>query len=262
VRRPEAPWPGEHETADELPIECPPDVARRILDTVPFWFHTFSLNRREGLYTPGVADEHGYHLASIPGSFEGMSVLDVGTFDGFYAFLAEHRGASRVLAVDNEQYKLWVKDRWGIDLLGAEGFDAIAGLLRSRVEYRRMDAFDLEDADERFDLIYCFGMLHRVEDPFKLLRILVDRLSPAGRLLIETACTPDDAGAGEGAIHVPRPGQVNVRDDYHFWRFSSGSLRHLAEYLDSTFEVHSTPVIRGQPRIIGHIDAPVRADAD
>jgi predicted RNA methylase len=30
-----------------------------------------------------------------------MSVLDVGCFDGFYAFLAERRGAERVVAVDN-----------------------------------------------------------------------------------------------------------------------------------------------------------------
>ena len=35
-----------------------------------------------------------------------MSVLDVGCFDGFYAFLAERRGAERVVAVDNEQYRL------------------------------------------------------------------------------------------------------------------------------------------------------------
>jgi hypothetical protein len=29
-------------------------------------------------------------------------VLDVGCFDGFDAFLAEHRRAARVVAVDNE----------------------------------------------------------------------------------------------------------------------------------------------------------------
>src|SRR5207247_8245520 len=56
-----------------------------------------------GLYTPGVARDHGYRLASIPDSFDGLSVLDVGAFDGFYGFLAEARGAARVLAVDNDQ---------------------------------------------------------------------------------------------------------------------------------------------------------------
>jgi ACT domain len=47
-----------------------------------------------------------------------MRVLDIGTFDGFYAFLAEHRGADRVVAVDNEQYRLWVASRWGVELVG------------------------------------------------------------------------------------------------------------------------------------------------
>ena len=257
---PDTPWPSEHEVADELPIECTPEVAVGLLGAIPFWFHTFALNKGEDLYTPGEARDHGYRLASIPESVEGMSVLDVGAFDGFYSYLAEYRGASRVLAVDNEQYRYWVKDRWGIELRGAEAFDAIGALLDSRVEYRRMDALEVADLEERFDFIFCFGILHRVEDPFGLLKVLAGRLSQHGRLLIETAGIPDDAGAAEGAIHVPHPGQVNARDDYFFWRFSSGSLRHLAEFIDGcTFETHSTPVIAGQPRIIGYIDAPARA---
>ena len=40
-----------------------------------------------------------------------MSVLDVGCFDGFYAFLAGRRGAETVVAVDND-HRLWVASRW------------------------------------------------------------------------------------------------------------------------------------------------------
>ena len=43
--------------------------------------------------------------------FAGRSALDVGVFDGFYSFLAERRGARRVVAVDNEQYVDWVHAR-------------------------------------------------------------------------------------------------------------------------------------------------------
>lgn len=255
---PDARWPTEHEVADELPIECAANVAAEILETIPFWFHTFSLNKDEDLYTPGEARDHGYRLDSIPRSFDGKSVLDVGAFDGFYSYLAERRGASRVLAVDNEQYRYWVRDRWGIELRGAEGFEAIGALLDSDVEYRRIDALSLDGIEEHFDFIFCFGILHRIEDPLGLLRVLAERLSPGGRLLIETAGIFDDAGASDGAIHVPHPGQVNARDDYFYWRFSSGALRHLAEFIEGCrFEPHSTPVIAGQPRIIGHIDAPV-----
>ena len=256
-RRPAlAPWPSEHETADLLPIECTPSAAAKTLESVPFWFHTFSLSKAAGIYTPGVARDHGYRVASIPTSFEDQSVLDVGNFDGFYAFLAEHRGAAHVVAVDNEQYRHWVRDRWGIDLRGGEGFNAVAGLLGSEVRYERMDALDLATWTTRFDVIFCFGILHRVRNPFGLLKVLTGMLAPSGRLLIETAGVDDDAGAEHGAMTVPHPGEVNARDDYFYWQFSSGSLVHLAEFLGCAFETHSTPVVDGQPRLLGHINAP------
>jgi len=257
-----ASWPSEHATADLLPIECTPSTAAEILEAVPFWFHTFSLSKAAGIYTPGVARDHGYRLASIPESFEDQSVLDVGTFDGFYAFLAEHRGAARVVAVDNEQYRHWVRDRWGIDLQGAEGFKAIAALLASEVRYERMDALDLATWTTRFDVIFCFGILHRVRNPFGLLKVLTGLLAPGGRLLIETAGIEHDAGAGHGAMAVPHPREVNARDDYFYWQFSSGSLAHLAEFLGCAFETHSTPIVDGQPRLVGHINAATPANED
>ena len=118
-----------------------------------FWFHTFALNRAAGLYTPGVARDHRYRIPALPACFDGLCVLDVGTFDGFYAFLAEARGAQQVIAIDNEQYRLWVRARWGVELAGGEGFQAIHRLLDSTVEYRRLDAFELHRLDERFDFI-------------------------------------------------------------------------------------------------------------
>src|SRR5437763_7103253 len=149
----------ERRVADLLPIETEPDLARATVDAVPFWFHTFALNRARGIYTPGSARDHRYRVPVLPEDFAGMSVLDVGTFDGFYAFLAEHRGAERVVAVDNEQYRLWVATRWGVELEGAEGFRAIHCLLGSAVEYRRMDAFALDRLEGQFDFVYCCGIL-------------------------------------------------------------------------------------------------------
>ena len=119
----------ERAVADLLPVGTDSETARRVLGRVPLWFHTFALNAEHGLYTPGVARDHRYRVPFLPASFEGQRVLDVGAFDGFYAYLAEHRGAARVLAVDNEQYVAWVKARWGVELEGGEGFRAIGGLL-------------------------------------------------------------------------------------------------------------------------------------
>ena len=86
----------ERRVADLLPIEVDPVLARATVETVPFWFHTFALNRAEVIYTPGAARDHRYRVSTLPEGFAGMSVLDVGCFDGFYAFLAERRGAERV----------------------------------------------------------------------------------------------------------------------------------------------------------------------
>ena len=144
----------------------------------PAWFHTVALNREHGLYTPGVARDHRSRVPFLPLSFAGERVLDVGTFDGFYALLAEHRGAALVVAVDNEQYVAWVRARWGIELQGGEGFATIADLLGSRVQYRRGDALALDGPAERFDVVLCFGIMHRVENPLGLLRRLAALLAP------------------------------------------------------------------------------------
>jgi SAM-dependent methyltransferase len=104
----------------------------------------------------------------------------------FYAFLAEPRGAAHVVAVDNEQYVATIRGRFGIHLEPGAGFRAIAELLRSRVDYHRLDALDVERLGETFDVILCFGVLHRVEAPLTLLRVLGECLAPAGRIILET----------------------------------------------------------------------------
>ena len=249
-----AEWPSEQEVADQVPIQADPIEARRTLAAVPLWFHTFSLNTPHHLYTPGKARDHGYRLDAIPASFAGMRVLDVGAFDGFYAYLAEARGASRVVAIDNEQYTHWVKDRWEVELEGGEGFRAIHRLCDSKVDYRKLDAFEVDSLDEEFDFIFCFGLLHRVENPLGLLRLLRDRLAVGGQILLETYGIEGDRGAREGAIVVPEPGDVYAQDNFVFWQFSSGSIDRLASFTDSLdFELHSTPMVDGHPRLLGWI---------
>jgi tRNA (mo5U34)-methyltransferase len=245
----------ERQVADLVPIEVAPELARATVHAVPFWFHTFALNRAEGIYTPGAARDHRYRVAMLPADFAGTRVLDVGTFDGFYAFLAERRGAERVLAVDNEQYRLWVASRWGIRLAGGEGFRAIHRLLGSEVEYLRMDAFALDGLDERFDFVYCCGILHRVENPLGLLRVLRGRTVSGGTVLIETYGLGPEQQDG-AAIRVSRPGDVYARDEFVYWAFGDAGLERLA-LIAGFSEVgpfHSVQVA-GHPRIIGRLVA-------
>lgn len=248
-------WMTETEVADQVPIDCEPAAAVRALDTVPLWFHTFALNSVQDIYTPGVARDHGYRFAIIPEDFTGLSVLDVGAFDGFYSFLAEARGASRVLAVDNEQYRDWVRDRWEVELDGGEGFRAIGELLESNVEYRRMDATDL-DGQERFDLIFCFGILHRVESPLGLLRLLRSQLADGGRVLLETHGLLGDGDGVGGELIVPEPGEVYPDDHYVYWSFGPRSVANLATFAGFTAtEVIGSPIVDGHPRLMAVLSA-------
>ena len=65
------PTPAERAVADLLDIQAAPAEARAVLESVPFWFHTFALNRLEGIYTPGVARDHRYRIPALPERFDG-----------------------------------------------------------------------------------------------------------------------------------------------------------------------------------------------
>ena len=53
----------ERVVADALAIGAPAAIAERVRDSVPLWFHTFAL--APGVYTPGIARDHGYRLAVL-----------------------------------------------------------------------------------------------------------------------------------------------------------------------------------------------------
>jgi tRNA (mo5U34)-methyltransferase len=243
----------ERNVADLHKIGASPEEAERVRDSVPLWFHTFAL--APGVYTPGVARDHGYRVKVLDGDrFAGRSVLDVGAFDGFYSFLAASRGASRVAAVDNEQYVEWVRARFGVELTGGAGFRAIAEMAAWPVEYRRMDALDVRDLGERFDVVLCFGILHRVTDPIALMRALVDVLEPGGEIVLETygSRLPADTPA----IEVHEPGDVYSRDDFVYWGFSPEALRRLGRIVGlGDLEIVGEPNIDGHPRILAVMKA-------
>ena len=69
------------------------------------WYHTLEL--APGVVTSGMFDLRG-HVAryGLPERMDGMRVLDVGTWDGFWAFEFERRGAAEVLALDLDDERL------------------------------------------------------------------------------------------------------------------------------------------------------------
>lgn len=109
----------------------------------------------------------------IPKDMTNMRVLDIGTWDGFFAFEFERRGA-KVLAIDN-----WNDDKQLATFLFARK------QLNSKVEYRKMDVHDLDPSlIGKFDIVFFAGMLYHLRYPLKVLEAI--RSVTDGCLIIET----------------------------------------------------------------------------
>ena len=101
----------------------------------------------------------------------------------------------------------------------------------------------------------CFGILHRVTDPIRLLRALVDVLAAGGEIVLETYGS--HLGADTPAIEVHEPGDVYTRDDCVYWGFSAEGLRRLARIVSlDEIEIVDELEIDGHPRILALLRAP------
>ena len=76
-------------------------------DGVGFWWHSIDLGH--GVVTPGAKSPeqlaHELQAIALP-DLRGRTVLDIGGWDGFFAFEAERRGAARVAVLDHYMWAL------------------------------------------------------------------------------------------------------------------------------------------------------------
>jgi tRNA (mo5U34)-methyltransferase len=116
------------------------------------WWHSFELpggRMIEGVSTLS-AQKMRIGQFPIPDDLSGKRVLDVGTWDGWFAMEMERRGAE-VVAIDN-----WENPR----------FYEIHELLGSRVDYRQLSVYDLNpDQLGRFDIVLFMGVLYHLKHP-------------------------------------------------------------------------------------------------
>ena len=135
------------------------------------WYHIMEL--APGLSTPGIYDPR-QHLEEMgfPRDLRGKTVLDIGTYDGFFSFEAERRGARAVLAVDRHP-----ADHCGFALAHE--------ILGSRVEYREASVYDLTpEAFGSFDVVIFPGVFYHLRHPL----LALDRIHSVCReyMFLET----------------------------------------------------------------------------
>ena len=208
---------------------------------VPFWCHSIDLGF--SVMTPGIktpesqaTELRSLHLPDL----RGKSVLDIGAWDGLYSFLAEERGAARVVACDwyvwaldreaKDRYKaecraagvppqgfdrvpeLWRHD----DLPGKRGFDLARAARNSRVEPLVANYMTLNAADVgRFDVVLYLGVLYHMEDPLAALRRV--RELTGGTAVIETEAIVI-GGFERTAMSEFFPPEAKLSDDpTNFW---------------------------------------------
>jgi tRNA (mo5U34)-methyltransferase len=113
-------------------------------------------------------------LLQIPGDLRGKTVLDMGSWDGFWAFECERRGAERVLAIDT-----WASERHYRTFLYARE------RMGSKIEHLRLDAHDVRpETIGKFDLVLCLGLFYHLRHP--LLGLEKIRSVTLDQLILET----------------------------------------------------------------------------
>jgi SAM-dependent methyltransferase len=121
----------------------------------------------------------------------GGTFLDVGgmwTIHGAHSFLAEEAGSRRVVCLDLNQTPEFLEQK------------RVRG---SAVEFVQGDATDRRALSEVGvnDVVWCFGVLYHVPDPFALLRSL--RRVCGGKLFLETLTIPEVGGAPHAGVYFP-----------------------------------------------------------
>src|SRR5687768_9420566 len=88
------------------------------------WYHTIEI--APGRATPGAVDLRRLAPKVLPERLDGLRALDVGTFDGFWAFALEQRGAE-VVATDLDRFDAAQWPPRNRPALEAEAGDAAPG---------------------------------------------------------------------------------------------------------------------------------------
>jgi len=193
------------------------------------WYHSIDLGH--GVVTPGLFVHRPflshYHL---PENFKDMRVLDVATYDGFWAFEFERRGATEVVAMDIGTWKEIdipprIRSEASKEMLDKEtgsGFHIARDILGSRVQRKIMNVYDLSpELMGKFDFVFCGDLLLHLMNPMKALQNIHSVVS--GYAYIVDVFIPEYGEDDSNAI-LRYTGGTNRMV---WWRFGLGCLKKM-----------------------------------
>jgi tRNA (mo5U34)-methyltransferase len=189
----------------------------------PFWYHKIALPH--GVVTPGWAPINAAAYG-VPERLDGLRVLDVGAWDGYWTFEALRRGAREAVAIDDFSDFLGHLDKrqrpaWEtFDFCRAElGYD------EHRCKRHEMSVYEVSEATlGRFDVVFFFGTLYHLRHPLLALDRLADLCD--GEIFVESAIlddySPYRGGIGHGYSGDQRvmefyPGKEYGNNDSNWW---------------------------------------------
>jgi tRNA (mo5U34)-methyltransferase len=183
------------------PAESLSPEARAIAERIEGidWYHTIELPH--DVTTPGFTDHRSQvpHYG-LPADLHGKRALDVATYDGFWAFELERRGAE-VVAIDIESWSQFDIPRHmleeyrrsgGEDKQTGRGFRIAHELLGSSVRREILSVYDLpSERLGRFDVVFLSDLLLHLRDPQKALEGVYASLNPGGYAVIADVYNPE-----------------------------------------------------------------------
>jgi tRNA (mo5U34)-methyltransferase len=176
--------PAVHEGVPAAEARAGDGLRARVAEAGP-WYHTLDLG--SGVLTEGMFDLRPLvGRYGLPRDLSGMRVLDVGTFDGFWAFEMERRGGEVTsLDVDRIQQLDWPpRLRPAEDGPRGQTFRIAHEALGSSVQRVGCSIYDAtpERLGCQFDLVFCGSVLIHLRDPMLALERMAGLCT--GRLIL------------------------------------------------------------------------------
>lgn len=222
------------------------------INSFTFWYHKIKIG---DYITPGWAPlkPESYN---IPEDLSGMRVLDIGSWDGYWAYKALERGAKEVVAIDN------FSDRLGL-LDSRNAWDTFL-FCRKELGYTedvcKCIDFDIEKDDlqilGKFDIIFFFGTIYHLECPSLALKNIASLANPGCSIYVESAIcddyspyTRENVGHGSNMVMEYYPKKEYGNNDSNWWVPTLRCLKSMISSAGFSIDTESWKLVNDPTQI-------------